>query len=87
MLRTRKTAAEGAPATDASVRDYSAHFEANPTEDKLFVTSDGEVFTETNKGWAKSHAKSLEDKIIKEVSRDEDDADEAEDVEEQEPNA
>lgn len=69
-----------AGATDAAkTTDYSTYFDANPKADTLYVTSDEQVFT--NEGWAKSHAKFLEDKTLTEISRDaedgEDDQDEA----------
>ncbi|GAA4349823.1 hypothetical protein GCM10023185_06870 [Hymenobacter saemangeumensis] len=65
MPRGKKKAAEG-----AETPDYSAHFEANPGVNTLLVTSDGQVFTEANAQWAKSHAKGLEDRTITEVHND-----------------
>ncbi len=84
MGKTKKKAATGADAPETTT-DYSAHFEANPDVDTLLVTSDGEAFTEANTQWAKSHAKSLEDKIITTVTRD--GADDESDGDESEPEA
>lgn len=45
-------------------------FEANPKADKVFVTSDEQVFLRED--FAKSHAKFLDDKAITTVERDAD---------------
>ncbi|MCC3159516.1 hypothetical protein LJ737_19900 [Hymenobacter sp. 15J16-1T3B] len=55
------------PAKKAKAPKYDNVFKANPKADKLHVTSDGQVFVEEQ--WAKSHAKGLEDKAIKVVTR------------------
>jgi hypothetical protein len=70
MSRKKRTETEGnAPAAAA----YANYFQANPSAEKLFVTSDEQVFLAQD--WAKAHAKQLEDKTITTVEREEDEAD------------
>lgn len=74
-----------APAATAAT-DYSTYFEGNPEAQHLLVTSDGEVFTDKNKSWAASHAKTLEDKTVTTIERDGDTAEDEDGEETEETN-